>query len=89
MTNTTIVIRNDSDVKEIVRQINEIRKVNKGKWYVIALEDSTSGVRTILKGYGTWVQTSTKTYFRTAANLTVKDFIYHLTSSVSTLIQSL
>ena len=44
----------DISVQEFVKQINQLRRNNKNKWYYFL--DTVEGKKVQLKGYNTWLQ---------------------------------
>jgi hypothetical protein len=63
MNTTIIVYNNTSNSVEIAKQANKVRLNNKNKWYQIAFENETTGDKTTLKIYNTWIQLSSKPIF--------------------------
>ena len=64
----------NTNVNELINEVNKFRLLNKNKWYVIIFVNETSGEQTSLKIYNTWIQTASKPLFDTSMDKSVTEF---------------
>jgi hypothetical protein len=86
MENTIIVINKNSNSTEIAKQVNKVRLSNKNNWYQITFENETTGEKTRLKIYNTWIQLTEKPVFSTGMDATPTQFKNNIQNGISKLI---
>jgi hypothetical protein len=74
MENTNIVLTNERNIDQLVKEVNKVRLSNKNKWYQITFKNNDSGETTRIKAYNTWIQLSEKPVFSNAMELTATEF---------------
>ena len=85
MENTNLVYNEKSNVLDLVKKANKVRLDNKNKWYQLTFENETSGDKTFLKCFGTWVQLSAKPIFSTSMDNTPTQFKSNIEKGLKTL----
>lgn len=86
MQNTNLVIHTQSNPKEIAKQVNKVRLANKNNWYQITFEHDTTGEKTRLKCYNTWIQLSEKPVFPTVMDVKPTQFKMNIEQGVKELL---
>jgi hypothetical protein len=74
MENTTLTFNSASSAQDLAKQANEVRLANKQRWYQITFENETSGNKTRLKCFNTWIQKAENPYFETSSDNTPTQF---------------
>lgn len=88
MNNTTLIYNSQTDVNELVKQVNKVRLANKNNWYQVSFENETSGQLTRIKCYNTWIQLSEKPLFSNAMDMKIKEFKENLNRGLTKLINN-
>ena len=86
MENTTLIFNSASSDDELTKQVNKIRLSNKNKWYQITFENETTGEKTRLKCFSTWVQLTEKPIFDTGMDYTPTQFKENIKQGIFKLI---
>lgn len=87
MERTVLVFNSTSDPVAIAKQANKIRLANKGQWYQLVFENETTGERTNLKCFDTWVQKSNSKVFGTVMGVNPTGFKKNIEQGIEELIK--
>jgi len=88
MKNTILIFNSNSRPEELAKQANKIRLNNKNSWYQIQFKNETTGEKTGLKIFNTWVQLTTKPIFNTAMDQTPGEFKANIKNGLINLISN-